>query len=232
MPKLGFVRVFFVFLLALISAQGVHAQSDQPIFSAPQWRVVAQYYDAAERRLYYLGLTPVNLPNYSSAQAACQAGAAYVLPRLSFSSWSVEAQPTMAFAEVRPFGKVDYFGPESPFPITSFKGHKCAINGYRSSSNTQSIYDIFENGTRITTIERHEIASETGTYVYYQQDKFWAGSIAVAPVCPPLYSLITKDGGATCAALERPIKRNAPDCEGSDGDSPKSAAPKNVSVIR
>lgn len=227
MPKLGFLRSILFLLLAVVSVQVVRAQSDEPHFVAPQWRIIAQYFDEAENHLYK-GTTPGNLPNYATAQAACQAGAAYVLPRLRFSDYSVAYQPTMQFGEIRPYGKIDYIAPSTGLPYYSIKGRKCAINGWETTYGDASVHDIYENGTRITTLTRRDILNDDGEVInsFWMRNKAWVGSISVAPICPPLYSLITREGEPTCAALERPINRTAPDCEGVDGDSPKSAPPK------
>jgi RHS repeat-associated protein len=86
-------------------------------------------------------------------------------------------------------------------------------------------YVIYENGNPIT--QRSSItdnsAGNSDDYDLWSQS--WVGSYAAVPVCASGFSPHQDNGTILCYnAGSRPTA--SPDCEGADGDSPKSAPPR------
>jgi hypothetical protein len=213
-------KVLLVTLACVLGSQGVRAQSNEPDFRPAKWQVIAQYFEYTTGTIVDAS-SPAELATarFDTPLLACKAGAAYVLPRLRQNNYSLAFNDGMEFSSLRPYGPMLFVvGVASEIPIN---GHKCAIKGYVTDRRPDTLYDIYEKGTKITTA-----TSDDNNPPTWQIDNLWAGSIAAVPVCIDDSFIFNLKGQITCVSRNYVAENGPPDCEGADGDSPKSTPPK------
>ena len=216
-----FAAVFYFCCVAIVAMRPIaaYAQDDGVSISVPKWYVAAQFYDYDTGRSYFGDAVYVGPQlKYNTAEEACESGVAALLPKLRTNNLNAAAyQEGMAYSGTRPYGEVKFIFQNDNY--LTLNGKKCTVDGWESGSS-ETMHDIYENGEKITTAQYNE---DEATYTH---KKAWVGSISAILTCESNETVTTVDGELSCASSIFSGAVGAPDCEGSDGDSPLSTPPK------